>query len=219
MLKRKEKIVLAGGGGHAKVIIDALRSSGEFEIDGITDSNLLRGTAVLGVKVIGTDDALSEAFAAGVKKAFIAVGSIGDYEPRKKIYALLKKIGFALPVIVHPKAVVAGDVLFGEGAFVAAGAVINPGTKIGKNAIINTRSSVDHDCVIGDFVHVAPGATLSGGVSVGEGTHIGTGASVTQYIRIGKRCMVGAGTTLRHDMETGSINYGDRISAGKNEEK
>jgi UDP-3-O-[3-hydroxymyristoyl] glucosamine N-acyltransferase len=68
-----------------------------------------------------------------------------------------KKIGFKLPVIIHPKAVVAKDVEIGEGVFVAAGSVINPGTRIGRNAIINTSSSVDHDCEIGDFVHVAPG--------------------------------------------------------------
>ena len=33
-------IVLLGGGGHASVVIDALKKGGEFNIAGILDKNL-----------------------------------------------------------------------------------------------------------------------------------------------------------------------------------
>lgn len=48
-----------------------------------------------------------------------------------------------VPVLVHPSAVVAEDIQLGTGTVVAAGAVINPGARIGKGCIINTCSSVD----------------------------------------------------------------------------
>lgn len=200
MTRTSNRLVLVGGGGHAKVVIDAAQKTGAFEICGITDVSLKAGTKILDITVLGGDDKLAELFQSGVKNAFISIGSIGDSGPREKIYEKLKKIGFQLPVITHPDAVVAKDVIFGEGTFLAAGAIVNPGVHVGKNVILNTSSSIDHDCEIGDFVHIAPGAVLSGGVKVGNYTHIGTGASVIQSIKIGSRCLIGAGTTVRYDV-------------------
>lgn len=201
MARAKNNIILIGGGGHSRVVIDAIKNAKIFNIYGILDPNLRKNTTVSGVKVIGTDDMLTMLFKKGIKNAFISLGSIGSYELRKKIYSNLRRIGFRLPVIIHPKTTIAGDVQLEEGAFIAAGAIINPGTKIGKNVIINTRASVDHDCEIGDFVHIAPGVTLSGSVKVKEGAHIGTGASVIQNIRIGKNAMIGAGQAVRKNVE------------------
>jgi len=196
----KKKLIIIGGGGHAKVVIDACLAGGEYDLHGIIDQKLEVGTKVLGVPVLGTDNILSKIFAGGVKNAFIGVGSIGNCEARRTIYENLKNIGFNLPVIIHPKAVVAQDVTFGEGTFVAASATINPGTEIGKNVIINTSSSVDHDCRIGDFVHIAPGAVLCGTVTVGGETHVGTGVSITQSVVIGKGCFIPAGKLVKTDL-------------------
>jgi len=200
----KQKLIIIGGGGHAKVIIDAVLAGDKYEVHGIIDQKLAVGTKVLGVPVLGTDSMLSELFGQGIKNAFIGVGSIGDTSVRRDIYEKLKSVGFNLPVIIHPKAVVARDVEFGEGTFVAASATINPGTKIGKNVIINTSSSIDHDSRIGDFVHIAPGAVLCGTVTVGERTHIGLGANVVQSVNIGKNCFVPAGILVKNDQAEGT---------------
>ena len=200
----REKIILIGGGGHCKVIIDAVKCAGKYEIVGIIDRKLNKNEETLGVPVLGGDELLSDFYKKGVGNAFISFGSVGDCAARKDMYRKIKQMGFKLPVIVHPRAVIAVDVELGEGTFVAASATINSGTKIGKNAIINTSSSIDHDCRIGDLVHIAPGATLSGGVKIGEETHIGTGANLIQYVTIGARCMVGMGLTVRHDIENGA---------------
>lgn len=203
MPKLKKKIILLGAGGHCRVIIDAIKNSKEYEIYGILDPKFSEDVSVSGVKIVGKDELLFKLFKEGVKTAFICVGSTLNCEPRKRIYAQLKNIGFQLPVLVHPKAIVAYDVRIEEGTFVAPGAVIGPNVKIGKNAIINTSSSVNHDCIIGDFVHIAPGATLCGGVKVGDETFIGAGANIIQFLNIGKKCVIGAGATVRRDVRKG----------------
>lgn len=190
------KIVLVGGGGHCKVIIDAIKKGKVFRIIGIVDKALPKEESVSGVPVVGNDDRLKQLHKQGVSFAFISVGSIGDSTIREKIYLNLLKIGFELPVIIHPSAVIGSDIEINQGTFVAAGAVINPGTKIGKNAIINTRSSIDHDCRIGDFTHIAPGAVVCGGVRIGSRTHVGAGANIVQYLSIGSNCMIAAGMTV-----------------------
>ena len=200
---KKEKIILIGGGGHCKVIIDAIKSAGKYAIKGVVDPGLNKGSKVLGVEVLGGDDKLQEHFDKGVKNAFISVGSVGDCTVRKNIFEKVSAIGFVFPAIIHPRAIVAQDVEIGAGTFIAASATVNPGTVIGKNVIINTSSSTDHDCDIGDFVHIAPGVTLSGGVKVGAETHIGTGVNVIQNIKIGEKCFVAAGSLVSHNVLDG----------------
>ncbi len=202
----REDIVLIGGGGHCKVVIDAIKNANAFNIYGITDQNPDKIKDIPGIPVLGNDDMLQEIYGKGIKYAFITVGSIGNCTVRKKIAEKLKKIGFQLPVIVHPRAITAKDVSFKEGAFVAAGAVINPGAKIGKNVIINTSSSIDHDCVIGNFAHIAPGVILSGGVKIGEGTHVGTGAHIVQYLSVPKNSFIPAGSVV-HKLKDGTVTW------------
>jgi UDP-perosamine 4-acetyltransferase len=208
MARAKEKIVLVGGGGHAKVVIDAINKTRNFSIYGILDPQLPKSKSILGVKVIGTDEMLPKIFKKGIRNAFISVGSVNvdGCDIRSKIYDNLEKIGFRFPVIAHPKAVIAEDAKIDGGTFIAAGAVVNPGVKIGKNVIINTSASVDHDCEIEDFAHIAPGARLGGGVKVEAKTHIGMGANVVQGTKIGKRSMIRAGALARGNLSAEGTN-------------
>lgn len=192
----RPEIIIVGAGGHAKVVVDAILETGELEIRGLIDKDQKK-KSVREIPVLGDDTLLPELFEQGVRYAFVAVGSIGNTEVREKIYQSLKKIGYELPVIVHPAAYVADNVISGEGTFVSAGAVVNPGTTLGKNVIVNTRSSIDHDCVLGDFVHVAPGAVLGGDVTLGDRTHVGMGAVVIQGANLKAGTFIKAGQVTR----------------------
>jgi sugar O-acyltransferase (sialic acid O-acetyltransferase NeuD family) len=121
-------------------------------------------------------------------------------EQLQAVFEKFKGKGFTFATIVHPSAVVASDVALGEGAQIMAGAIIQPGSRIGMNTIVNTKASVDHDCLIGDHVHLSPGVTLSGDVRIYNGVHIGTGATVIQGITIGANSLVGAGSVVIADV-------------------
>lgn len=194
-----KKIVLVGGGGHCKSIIDTLLESNDFIIEGIVDPNI-QGEDVFGIKVIGNDDILINLYESGCKYAFISVGSIGECNLREKLSNKLKSIGFILPSIVDCTAIVSKNAVIEGGVFVGKGAIINANTLIKENSIINTRSIVEHDCIIEKFVHVAPGAVISGGVKIGYGSHIGANATVIQNINIGEKVMIGAGSVIIRDV-------------------
>lgn len=195
-----KKIVLVGGGGHSRVVLHTLQRSKIYQIVGFVDKNLMRGTSVNGFQVLGDDEALEDVYARGCHQAFIAIGSVGDVGSRRRIFERLKALDFSLPSLVDSDAVVADSAQIAAGTYVAAGVVIQPGSRIGQNAIINTGAVVDHDCFLGDFVHLAPGSTLSGGVKVGEGTHIGTGSSVIEGVSIGRETIIGAGSVVVQDI-------------------
>ena len=200
------KIVVVGAGGHARVLADAIRVAGKYTVHGFVDQvKNRRGEAFAGAQILGGDEILDDLLRSGVEHAAVA---IGDNDARRRIGAELIKRGFRLPAVVHPSATVAADVVLGDGSLVCAGAVINPATRIGQLAIINTSASVDHDCSIGAGVHIAPGAHLGGHVTVGDQTLIGLGAAIKPGVHIGARVTVGVGAAVVRDVVDGKTVVG-----------
>jgi len=201
-------VIVIGGGGHARVVIDALRATGR-NILGVCDPHLTPGSDLnYGVKVLGGDEVFASYDGAEVELAN-GIGSTGRPALRRDIFDRFVESGFDFTSVVHPSAIVAGDVILKPGVQIMAGVVVQTGAVIEHNTIINTAAGVDHDCHIGAHNHIAPGVTLSGSVKTGDMVHIGTGACVIQNISIGSDCFIAAGcivvadlagnSTLRHD--------------------
>lgn len=201
-----EKIVVVGGGGHAKVIISILKKIHSYEIVGYTD--LYDNGALLGIPYLGNDNQLQTIFNNGVHRAAIGLGQINSSQHRNKLVSLLNQIGFHIPPLISPHAIINEEVSIGEGTVVMDGAVINSGTTIGDYCIINTRSSIDHDSFIGNYTHIAPGATLSGGVKLGENILIGTGANIIQNISVADNVLISAGSSVQKDIAHPGIYRG-----------
>ena len=179
------KLAIIGASGHGKVVADIARRHGYKEIVFLDDNDSIHECG--GYPVIG------KSTEAGTIDADVIIG-IGNAGVRKQIQKSIPEE--KLVTLIHPDAVIAEDVEIGVGTVVMAGAVINPGTHIGKGCIINTCSSVDHDCIVDDFVHVAVGSHLCGTVNVGTGTWIGAGAIVSNNVSICPNCMIGAGAVV-----------------------
>lgn len=203
-----EKIILIGGGGHAKVLIDLIRTSGQFEIAGILDPLLEIKSAFLGIPVIGSDDMLEELFSTGIRNACIAVGSIRDNSKRKTLYEQVKKIGFVAPHLIHPKTIVSRKAQIADAVQIMAGAIIQAESIIGENTIVNTGSIIEHDCKIGKHVHVCPGVVISGDCVIGDGAFIGAGSVVIQGLKIGENSIVGAGAVVVSDVADSKVVMG-----------
>jgi len=200
-------VLVLGGGGHAKVLIDALLAA-STAIAGIIDPDpLLAGARVLGVPVLGGDTVVKE-FSSGEVLLVNGLGSVGLPLRRKRLFEQFKEQGYRFATVIHPSAIISSSVDMEEGVQVMAGAVIQPSCRIGMNTIINTRASVDHDCVVGDHAHVAPGVTLSGGVVIGTACHIGTAAAVVQGVTIGEASVVGAGAVVLKNVPAGTTVVG-----------
>lgn len=195
-------ILVIGGGGHAKVLINCLLLK-QMNILGILESDFSKmGQEILGIPIIGPDDAIFECDPSEVLLVN-AIGSTRSLALRSDIFRKFKNLGYSFSSVVHPSAIVAADVVMGEGVQIMAGVIVQPGCQIGADSVINTRASLDHDCCIGEHVHIAPGVVLSGGVSIGQQTHLGTGSVVIHNITIGSHCMVAAGAVVTRNLKPG----------------
>jgi sugar O-acyltransferase (sialic acid O-acetyltransferase NeuD family) len=187
------QIYLYGAGGHAKVIIDILKSN-QMIVSGIFDDNPDIET-FMGIPVSHTD----------IHSPLIV--GIGNNSIRKRIVDGLDKKIFT-PALLAKSVTISDSALIEEGTVVMQGVIIQSSVKIGKHSIINTQSSIDHDCLISDYVHIAPGSTLCGNIQIGEGSFIGAGSTVMQGIKIGKWSVIGAGSVVVRDIPDNVTAFG-----------
>jgi sugar O-acyltransferase (sialic acid O-acetyltransferase NeuD family) len=185
--------------------MDSLSAAAVYESIGIIEKNETADSD----HIIGTDDDLPELFRNGWREAFITVGSIGNTRVREKLFDKLTEIGFTIPAIIDPSAVISASASIAAGVFIGKRAVVNANARIGSCAIINTGAIVEHDCVVGRFAHISPGAVVCGEVSVGDCSHVGAGTVVRQQIRIGDHVMIGAGSTVVKDIDDNIAAFGN----------
>ena len=187
-----EDLILIGFGGHAKSVADSVERAGQFRIVGYTDLEDKHNR----FSYLGTEESLKRLFDRGITNAFIGIGYLGKGHLRENLYAKLKEIGFSLPSIVDPSAVVSEHCVIEEGVFIGKNAVVNAEAVIRKMAIINTHVIIEHECEIGPFSHVAVGAVVCGHVKVGTGCFIGANSTLVQNINVCDGAFIRAGAVI-----------------------
>ena len=189
-------IILIGGGGHCKAVIDIIEQEDRFKIIGILDKPELLGTDVLGYEIIGDDSEL-KIIAKKCNNVFITVGQIKSALPRIKLFDTVIKLGFTLPTIVSPRAYISHQASIGIGSVIMHDAVVSVSAIIGDNCIINTKSIVEHGSKIGNHCHISTNAVINGGVIVGNGSFIGSGVVTKENIRIDDNFFAKAGVIVK----------------------
>lgn len=204
-----KNLLLVGGGGHCKTVIEAIESTASYDNIGIIDIKSNVGNNILGYPIVGHDADLIRLRDKGYREAFVSMGSIGMSQKRIELFEVLKKLSFLVPSIIDRSANVSRYSTLSDGILIGKNVIINAGCRIGKGAILNTGCIVEHDCVVGDFVHIAPGTVLSGNVTIGNGSHIGANSVVRQNIKIGEGTIIGVGSVVVKDIQEHYLAYGN----------
>jgi sugar O-acyltransferase (sialic acid O-acetyltransferase NeuD family) len=202
-------LLILGAGGHAKVVAETALASGHYSEVAFLDDRC-SGTdqlpSVLGFPVLGP---LELALDLIHREEFAAASvAFGNATARLNWIEQLDAAGYAVPVLIHPTAMVSPSARLGSGSVVFAQAAVQSLSTIGVGAILNTGCSVDHDAQLAHGVHICPGARLAGEVQVGSRSWIGIGASVIQQVRIGSDVTVGAGASVVRDLPDGVTAVG-----------
>ena len=203
----KRPLILIGGGGHCKSVIEVAESAG-YEIKGILDMPDEVGKEVLpGHKVIGTDDEIPQY----VEECdfIITVGFIKNPALRIKLYNKVKAAGGRLATIIASTAHVSKYAELGEGTVIMHHAFVNAGAKIGDNCIINTFVNIDHDAEVGNQCHISTGTMVNGECKIGENCFIGSQSVCANCIEIASDIIVGAGSVVRKSIRVKGIYAGN----------
>ena len=187
-------LILLGGGGHCKSVIDVAESAG-YTILGILDKPELVGNKVLGYEIIGTDDDIPQY----VDKAefLITVGQIKSPAIRKKLAAFVEQAGGRFATVIANDAYVSKYAKIGKGTVIMHKAVVNTDANIGEHCIINTMANIEHEAQIGGFCHVSTGVMVNGNCVIGGEVFIGSGSVLYNGISVIDNAIIPAGSVVR----------------------
>jgi sugar O-acyltransferase (sialic acid O-acetyltransferase NeuD family) len=200
-----QAILIYGGGGHAKMLIDLLRDGNHYRIAGILDDGMAPGTQIMGVPVLGGGELLAGLFTSGVRQAVNGVGGIGNVNVRVKIFDTLTRAGFSVPAVVHPAAFVEPSASLALGAQVFARAYIGGEARVGFGAIASTGCLISHDCILEEYAIISPGAILAGEVHIGRGALVGMGVTINLKVSIGAGAKIGNSATVKANVPERAI--------------
>jgi sugar O-acyltransferase (sialic acid O-acetyltransferase NeuD family) len=213
-IEPERSILIYGGGGHAKTVIDLVKSIGSYSIIGIIDDNIPPGTLIMGIPVLGSREILPELGRRGLNLAANGVGGILDIKIRVALFELLDRQGFSFPKLIHPRAWIEESAVVQEGVQIFSNAYVGSESLLQSRCLINTSAVVSHDCTIGAYSHIAPGALLAGQVQIGKNTLIGMGVTIAIGIKIGDNVRIGNGAIIYADVPARAIIPAGKIWSG-----
>lgn len=206
-MKTEGGLILIGGGGHCKSVIEASLSAGD-EPYGILDLPELRGSRILCCEVIGNDTDIPRLAANPTNEFVVTVGSIEDSSLRRRLQESVENAGGRMAVVVASSATVSRFASLGAGTVVLHHASVNASACVGRGCIINTAANVEHDVTIGDFTHISTGAMVNGGARIGCDCFIGSGAVVRNGVSICDGAVIGAGSVVSRDITREGVYVG-----------
>ena len=188
-----KKVIIIGAGQYAEVVAKSL--SKNYRLVGFIDEG--KSGVLLDKLIIGSSLTDIENY----KKYYYFV-ALGEVEPRKRWFELLKEKGCKIINVVDKTASISKDVKIGIGNYFGKNVVVNLGTVIGDNNMFNTSSVIEHHCRIGSHVRIAPCVSVCGVVKIADSVFIGSNATVIESLHIGESAVVGAGAVVIKDVDS-----------------
>lgn len=204
-----KNLILIGGGGHCRSVIDVAESVG-YNVIGVLDVPEEVGNSVLGYKVIGTDDDIPKYV--GDVVFMITVGFVQNPNIRVKLFNKVKEVGGKFATIVASTAYVSRYAFIGEGTIVMHNAVVNSNVEIGTNCIINTFSNIEHDAIVGDQSHISTGAMVNGGCKIGKRVFVGSQSVLVNGVDVGDDIIIGAGSVVVKSIYRPGVYVGNPVA-------
>lgn len=187
------KVIFVGAGEYAESVYDSM-SKEEYDLIGFVDDS--KTGSHMGRPIIASRVEQVPCF---MEYAYFI--SIGDTEPRKRLFEKVKRLGLETINIIDKSAMVASSVSIGTGNFIGKMAVINIGTVIGDDNMINSKALIEHHCTIKNHTRIATATTMNGDVIVEDGAYLGSMACCIGQQRLGKFSIIGAGAVVLGDIE------------------
>ena len=201
-----KNIIVFGAGEFGTLIQNVMSYNQDFQIAAFGDDNLDKTKITTGdVPLFNQEDLFQFAKENEIKTAIMA---IGDNRVRGVKYNLFKDAGFEMLSIVHPKALIDTEVVYGDNVIIEMGTAIHTHSTIGNNVFLGGDAMIGHHNTIGNHVLVGGNVSFGGAVIVEDYVSIGVGASIKPGVRLGKGCTVGVGAAVVKDVAPGTTVVG-----------
>ena len=195
-------IFSAGPGGRdvLQLIKDINKEKKVWEVLGFVDTDLdLKDKSIDGIKVYLPEDLQKQN-----KDNFFGICGVLDPTIRELIVQNeIIPLGYKIPSLIHPTAVIADDFVPEEGLIIFSGVNISYNVSINKYVLVSFSCLVGHDSKIGEYSSLLPASLMDGRCIVGKKTILGSGAILHPEVKVGSKATIGMGTVVLNDVEEG----------------
>lgn len=200
-------LVIFGAGGFGREVLLLLRQLNEAQptwtLRGFYDDQAT--ASVGGLPYLGTAADLN----ATAEPLAVAV-AVGSPAARAAVVARLTSPQLSFPTIVHPGVALQPhqNIAVGEGTIIQQGVLLTTDLRIGRFVVLNLGTTVGHDAVVEDFCSLMCHVDISGYAHVEAGCYLGTKATIIQGRRLGAHSTLGAGAVAVRDLPAGITAVG-----------
>lgn len=209
-------IVVIGGGGHASVLVDILRSQKRKILAIVCPDDISQRSVFNGIQHLKQDDDVLQ-FLPDDVVLVNGIGMLPKSHLKRKLNEYYLSHGYQFETVIAKSAQVSSFAIIEPGVQVFAGAIVHVGAFVGAHSVINSGVIIEHDCHIGRYNHIAPRATLCGQVTTQDDVYVGAGSTVIQNIKLEQGSIAGAGAIVTKNIASQQICYPSRsiIKASK----
>ena len=152
----QDSLLILGAGGLGQAVAEIAKISGNFARYAFLDDKMD------GDPVLDALDHLSQHTADFTH----CIAAFGNNSLRAFYTAKIKELGFQLPVIIHPSAVISAMAQVSPGTIVREKVAISHGVTVEEGCLLNMGCLIDHNCHIGAFSHIPMGAIVRNGAHI-----------------------------------------------------
>jgi UDP-N-acetylbacillosamine N-acetyltransferase len=200
-------LVIFGTGDFARLVCHYCGDLRDLEVCAFTvHQNRIAMDSFCGKPIIPFER-IEHTFPPSLFGMFSAIG-YRTMRSRKIVYDQILGKGYDCINIVHPRAIVSGDLVMGKNNIIMPAAHIEPFISIGNNNIVWSDSLICHDSKIGDHNFIAAGSILGGRCNMEDCCFIGFNTTIVQNRFIANETLTGAKSLILHDTEPCSKYFG-----------
>ncbi len=201
-----EKLIIFGNGFCAEVVAKIILESNNFEIICFTvDKKYIKKKKIFGIPVIDFETVKKKYKNKKNCRIFVAAGYSSMNKVREKIFKNIKKIGFKIASIVHPKAILPRDFKYGQNCLIMNSVHIHPLVKIGNNNFLWPGSIISHHVKVGNNCWFTSGSAVAGNTYIGNNCFFGINSSITNNLRINDYSFIGARALVAKNLKKKSV--------------
>lgn len=197
---------MIGGGGHASVLTDILRSQKRKIVAVVCPDNPSNRSVFAGIPHFSNDDDVLQ-FSPEKVLLVNGIGVLPNSSIKRKLNQYYLSYGYQFETVVADSAEISSYAQISAGSQVFPGVIIQTGVRIGSHCVINTGAVIEHDCCIGEYNHIAPNATVCGQVKTHLGVFIGASSIVFQNVELSEYAIVGAGSILAKNLKCREVCF------------
>ena len=154
-------LLICGAGELGQAVAETAQASGEYSriafLDDAPDERKERRFPVVGNT--GEMERFTSEFDC-------VICAFGNNQVRHNLRVKAAELGFDIPYIIHPSAVISPSAVIGDGVIIRENTAISHDVVIEAGCLINMGVLIDHCCVIGADTHLPMGAIVRNEVRI-----------------------------------------------------